>query len=65
MGKPVREAKGKEAAEMSCGISFSIRASLSTAQQDMKSNLYFTSLTICQCKELVLFPLLLSFFFFI
>lgn len=42
---------------MSCGISLNIRPSFSTARQDVKSNLYFTSLTICQGKELVLFPL--------
>lgn len=39
---------------MNCGISLKIRPFLSMAQQVMK-----LGLTICQCKELVLFPLLL------
>lgn len=49
-----KESNSKEAAEMSCGIFSNMRPPLSTAQQDMKSNLHFTSLTICQHKELVL-----------
>lgn len=61
--QPGKSQTVRRLAETSCGTSLNIRPSLSTAQQDMKSNLYFISLIICQCKEFVLFPLLLVGFF--